>query len=84
MACASFGLPDSYRVVRSWVFRMAGLFSIEAREIRELLPRYAHKNLFVSSKFKSRFPDFEVTTYDEGLNLIHRALEAQERASRNR
>jgi hypothetical protein len=42
------------------------------REIRELLPRYQQNNLFDSTKFKRRFPQFEVTSYREGLNLIRR------------
>ncbi|GAB2728637.1 hypothetical protein GCM10027019_05170 [Melaminivora jejuensis] len=48
----------------------AGLFSREVRELRELLPRYGHDNLFDSTRFKRRFPQFQVTTYREGLDLI--------------
>ncbi|NVM92851.1 hypothetical protein FHT32_006544 [Variovorax sp. SG517] len=53
--------------------RAAGIFSRQVREIRELLPRYEQDNLFDSSKFKRRFPEFKVTTYREGLDLIRRA-----------
>jgi hypothetical protein len=34
------------------------------------LPRYAVDNIFVSDKFKRRFPDFRVTTFREGLTAI--------------
>lgn len=72
MACEAFGKPVSYRVVSKFTMELMGVFSKPARELRELLPRYQHDNLFDSSKFKRRFPDFDVMTYREGINLIHR------------
>jgi len=48
----------------------AGLFSAQARELRELLPRYEHDNRFGSEKFIARFPEFKVTTYREGLSFM--------------
>ena len=38
--------------------------------MRELLPRYDVDNLFDSTKFKHRFPDFAVTSYRQGLETI--------------
>lgn len=70
MACEIFGRKTSYRVIGQWTLSAAGLFSRQVREIRELLPRYGHDNLFDSTKFKRRFPDFEVTTYQHGLGLL--------------
>ncbi|CAM3686050.1 NAD-dependent epimerase/dehydratase family protein [Roseateles saccharophilus] len=70
MASEVFGRPPDYRVVSRLAMTAAGLFSKEVREIRELLPRYRQDNLFDSSKFKRRFPDFAVTTYREGLRAI--------------
>ena len=75
-ACKVFGQPVAYSVLGSWTLAAAALFSPKVREIRELLPRYAQDNLFDSSKFKSRFPDFRVTTYAEGLGLIQQASAA--------
>ena len=43
-----------------------------AREIRELLPRYAQDNLFDSARFKQRFPAFEVMSYRDGIDRIFR------------
>lgn len=71
-ACEVFDRDASYTVLGKWTLAAAGLFSSKVREIKELLPRYAQDNLFDSSKFKRRFPEFEVTTYREGLELIHR------------
>lgn len=45
-------------------------FSSNWKELRELLPRYAHDNLFMSARFKNRFPEFPITTYEEGIKTI--------------
>lgn len=60
----------SYKVLGKWALTAAGLVSQQVRELRELLPRYEHDNLFDSTKFKQRFPAFEVTTYRQGLHRI--------------
>lgn len=72
MACEVFDRPPSHAVIGRWTLAAAGLFSKRVREIGELLPRYAQDNLFDSTKFKRRFPGFEVTTYREGLEGIRR------------
>jgi nucleoside-diphosphate-sugar epimerase len=70
MACEAFDRPVAYTVIGKWVLAAMGLVSARARAIRELLPRYAQDALFDSTKFKRRFPQFEVTTYREGLEVI--------------
>jgi nucleoside-diphosphate-sugar epimerase len=70
IASEVFGREPSYGVIGKWTLAAAGLFSKQVREIRELLPRYEQDNLFDSTKFKRRFPEFEVTTYRQGLELI--------------
>ncbi|EOT7376596.1 NAD-dependent epimerase/dehydratase family protein [Enterobacter cloacae] len=65
-----FGKRADYTVIGKLAFAVAGLFSHNAREIRELLPRYESDNLFDSAKFKQRFPAFTVTTYRQGLESI--------------
>ncbi|MGC4090826.1 MAG: SDR family oxidoreductase [Polyangiaceae bacterium] len=72
MASQVFGREPSYSVIGKWALAAAGLFSKQVREIQELLPRYEQDNLFDSTKFKRRFPEFGVTTYREGLDLIRR------------
>ncbi len=74
MACEVFGRETSYTVIGKWALNAAGLFSSRVREIRELLPRYGQDSLFDSTKFKRRFPEFEVTSYRQGLELIRREL----------
>ena len=72
MASEVFERQPSHAVIGKWALTAAGLFSKPVREIRELLPRYEQDNLFDSTKFKRRFPEFGVTTYREGLALIRR------------
>lgn len=70
MAADAFDCPADYSVIPSIAIAAAGIFLKDVREIRELLPRYKQDNLFDSSKFKRRFPDFAVTTYREGLRSL--------------
>lgn len=70
LAAEQFGTAPRYRVLKRWQLRLAGLFSRRIRDAAELLPRYEADNIFVSSKFKARFPDFSVTTFAEGLAAI--------------
>jgi hypothetical protein len=64
------GRKIKYKVLHKFVLKIAGLFNKNAKETQELLPRYAIDNIFKSSKFKTRFPDFLVTTYSEGIKVI--------------
>lgn len=70
LAAEVFGTARSYDVLAKWKLTAAGLVSSQVRELRELLPRYERDNLFDSTKFKHRFPEFKVTTYRQGLELI--------------
>ena len=70
MAGEIFGRGSGYMVIPKWAILAASLFSKQVRELKELLPRYAHDNRFDSTKFKERFPEFEVTGYREGLEAI--------------
>jgi nucleoside-diphosphate-sugar epimerase len=70
LAAHIFGVEARYRVIKRWQLELAGLVNKRARGAAELLPRYEVNNLFVSDKFKSRFPDFQVTTFRQGLNAI--------------
>lgn len=70
LAAATFGVPANYKVVKRWQLWLASRFDKTVRETGELLPRYGTDNLFVSDKFKTRFPDFPVTSYQDGLAAI--------------
>lgn len=70
MACQVFGRESFYSIIGKRTLTAMGVFSKQVREIKELLPRYEQDNLFDSTKFKRRFPEFEVTFYRDGLELI--------------
>lgn len=62
--------PLKYRVIQLWQFKLAKLFSKEVKELDELLPRYEQDNIFLSDKFKQAFPDFTITTLEEGISRV--------------
>jgi len=76
LAAGIFGVESRYKVLKRWQRGLAGRVNKQAREVAELLPRDAADNIFVSDKFKRRFPDFRVTTFfrvtmfREGLTSI--------------
>lgn len=59
-----------YKILKRWQLKLAGLLSQQVRDAAELLPRYEVDNIFVSDKFKKRFPEFRVTTFREGLTAV--------------
>ncbi|MCB9548988.1 MAG: NAD-dependent epimerase/dehydratase family protein [Myxococcales bacterium] len=70
LAADVFGVEPRARVLKRWQLGLAGLFNQRARDAAELLPRYGVDNVFVSDKFKARFPDFGVTTLRAGLTAM--------------
>jgi nucleoside-diphosphate-sugar epimerase len=59
-----------YTVIKMWQFKLGSLFNKRVKELQELLPRYKVDNIFISEKFKKRFPDFKFTSYQEGITEI--------------
>lgn len=74
LAFQILGKDATYKILGKLTLQAVGLISKRVRELRELLPRYEHDNLFDSSKYKQRFPDFKVTTYRQGLTQILNAF----------
>ncbi|CAK8053934.1 NAD-dependent epimerase/dehydratase family protein [Eupransor demetentiae] len=60
----------SYRVLPYWIFQFGSHFSKSVKELMELLPRYAEDNIFSDAKFRNAFPNFKVTTIQEGIAKI--------------
>lgn len=56
--------------VPGFAFRIGGLVNPALREVEELLPRYRCDNIFESTKFTARFPEFRTTTYREGISRL--------------
>lgn len=70
LASEIYGKELKYSVVPKWVFQIGAWFNPKVKELLELLPRYAYDNLFDDLKFRKRFPDFQVTTYKQGIEII--------------
>ena len=64
------GRDISYRTVPEAAFKVLGLLKPAVKEANELMPRYRQDNIFDTTKFSTRFPDFDVTTYREGITAI--------------
>ncbi len=70
LASEIFHTDSQYKVLKRWQLKLAGLLNQQVRDAAELLPRYEVDNIFVSDKFKKRFPEFRVTTFREGLTAV--------------
>ncbi|AQX02363.1 NAD-dependent dehydratase [Elizabethkingia anophelis] len=70
IASEIYGRDLKYSVVPRFVFSIGALFNKKMKELLELLPRYEHNNIFDDSKFRNRFPNFQVTSYQQGIGQI--------------
>ncbi|MFB7481141.1 NAD-dependent epimerase/dehydratase family protein [Streptomyces anulatus] len=59
-----------YTVLPLAVFTLGGRFIGPLGEVKELLPRYRGDNVFDTSKFTKRYPDFAVTSYRDGITEL--------------
>ncbi|KUY20102.1 NAD-dependent dehydratase [Elizabethkingia miricola] len=76
-----YGKDLKYSVVPKFVFSIGALFNKKMKELLELLPRYEHNNVFDDSKFRNRFPDFQVTSYQQGIEQIKKEQFQQQNKS---
>lgn len=65
-----YGQKLEYSVVKMWQFKLGSLFNKKIKELLEILPRYKYDNIFVSDKFKKKFPDFKITNFENGIEQI--------------
>ncbi|HIB8178705.1 NAD-dependent epimerase/dehydratase family protein [Elizabethkingia anophelis] len=70
IASEIYGRDLKYSVVPRFVFSIGALFNKKMKELLELLPRYEYNNIFDDSKFRNRFPNFQVTSYQQGIGQI--------------
>ncbi len=69
-ASKAYGKRFHYIVLKSWMVKLLGNFNPYLQEIVEILYRYESDHLFDSTKFMQRFPDFKVTSYQQGIETI--------------
>ncbi|WP_312334657.1 NAD-dependent epimerase/dehydratase family protein [Sphingobacterium sp.] len=70
MASEIYSRDLKYSVVPKFMFKIGSFFNKSVKELLELLPRYEHDNIFDDSKFRKKFPDFQVTSYKQGITII--------------
>jgi nucleoside-diphosphate-sugar epimerase len=63
-----------YGVMPKWMVRLGGLFNPYAKEVVELLYQYDQDYIFSSDKFKTAFPNFEITPYKEGIGEVMKEI----------
>jgi nucleoside-diphosphate-sugar epimerase len=71
-----YGKELKYTVIPKFILSIGAIFNKQLKELQELLPRYASDNVFEVSKFKNRFPEFKITSYQEGIAYIKAEQEA--------
>ena len=69
-ASKAYGKRFHYIVLKSWMISLLGNFNPYLKETIEILYRYESDHLFNSDKFMHRFPDFQVTSYHDGIKMI--------------
>lgn len=69
------GRKIPYTILSITMLKAAAVFNNNIVETMELLPRYAMDNIFDSSRFKARFPEFTVTTYEDGIAQILKEMD---------
>ncbi len=65
-----YGKEFKLSVIPGIAFKAGALFNKKLKELQELLPRYRYDNIFDDAKFRNRFPEFKVTPYLKGIQLI--------------
>jgi len=74
IAAAALGVKPKYQVVGKGMLKMLGWFIPVLRENQEMLYQFEKPYLFNSDKFKKAFPEFKVTSYEEGAKTVAKSL----------
>jgi nucleoside-diphosphate-sugar epimerase len=69
-----YGSDLDYMILKKWMIKIFGLFNSNVKEIVELLYQFEQDYIFDCSKFKKRFPNFKITTIEEGISQIIKEL----------
>lgn len=78
MSARLLDAPQRVRVQPAAVQAVLGLFVPILRELREI--RYQHTQAFVfsSARFSQRYPDFRITSYEEGMKAMVHSLRREQ------
>ena len=67
MASIYFKAKPGVQTAPKWMIKLMGLFVPAMKESVEMLYQNEFPYLFSSEKFANRFPDFKLTSYEEGI-----------------
>lgn len=70
LVASAMGKPVTHSIMSKLMVRIGGLFNSYAKEIIELLYQYDQDYCFNSDKFKKAYPNFSVTSYQQGITDI--------------
>jgi nucleoside-diphosphate-sugar epimerase len=65
-----YGKELKYMVLKKWMIKLFGLFNPFVKEVVELVYQYEQDYIFDCSKFNKRFPEFKITTLQNGIAAI--------------
>lgn len=69
--CGSIqGKKLDYTILKRWMVKTFGLINSDVKELVELLYQFDRDYIFDCTKFNNRFPDFQVTSLEEGVKEI--------------
>lgn len=60
----------NYTIIKKWMIRMSGLFNPFIKEVVELMYQWEQDYIFDCSKFNARFPNFKVTSLNDGVKEV--------------
>lgn len=64
------GSKLDYMILKRWMVKTFGLFNSDVKELIELLYQFDRDYIFDCTKFNNRFPDFEVTSLEDGIKEV--------------
>jgi nucleoside-diphosphate-sugar epimerase len=67
---AQIGTNYELKAMPSWFITVLGWFIPIIKELQEMLYQYNSDYVFSSQKFMTKFPDFQVTQYDDGAKQM--------------
>jgi len=63
-------VSNKVSLMQIWLIKILGLFIPFMREMPEMMYQYDREYYFDCTKIMKRFPNFEITTYEQGVKLI--------------
>jgi nucleoside-diphosphate-sugar epimerase len=63
-------MPEQIQVMPRLMYQILALFIPILKELKEMLYQFDNPYIFDSSKFEANYPNFKITSYQEGVNAM--------------